>query len=57
MLTGWGFWYRRFVRSSAGQSGICSVFDRATWTVLIVTMLGILLAMTPFGKLRNIGSL
>ncbi len=28
-------------------------FDRATWTVLAVTVLGIILAMTPFGKLRG----
>ena len=28
-------------------------FDKATWTVLIVTVLGVLLALTPFGKLRG----
>ena len=28
-------------------------FDKATWTVLIVTLLGVLLAMTPFGKLKG----
>lgn len=30
-----------------------SFFDKATWTVLIVTVLGVLLAMTPFGKLKG----
>jgi uncharacterized membrane protein len=28
-------------------------FDKATWTVLIVTLVGILLALTPFGKLSG----
>ena len=28
-------------------------FDKATWTVLMVTVLGVLLAMTPFGKLKG----
>lgn len=28
-------------------------FDKATWTVLIVTVLGVLLAMTPFGKIKG----
>lgn len=30
-----------------------SFFDKATWTVLIVTVLGVLLALTPFGKLKG----
>lgn len=29
------------------------VFDKATWTVLIVTVLGVILAMTPFGKIKG----
>lgn len=29
------------------------VFDKATWTVLVVTVLGVVLAMTPFGKLKG----
>lgn len=29
------------------------VFDKTTWTVLIVTLLGILLAVTPFGRLKG----
>lgn len=28
-------------------------FDKATWTVLIVTVVGIVLALTPFGKLKG----
>lgn len=28
-------------------------FDASTWTVLIVTLLGVLLAMTPFGKIKG----
>jgi uncharacterized membrane protein len=30
-----------------------SFFDKATWTVLIVTVLGIVLALTPFGKIKG----
>lgn len=29
------------------------IFDKATWTVLIVTVLGVVLAMTPFGKIKG----
>jgi uncharacterized membrane protein len=28
-------------------------FDKATWTVMIVTVLGVLFALTPFGKLKG----
>ncbi len=28
-------------------------FDKATWTVLIVTALGVVLALTPFGRLKG----
>lgn len=28
-------------------------FDKATWTVLIVTFLGVVLALTPFGKIKG----
>lgn len=34
-------------------SGYASFFDAATWTVLIVSVLGILLALTPFGKIAG----
>jgi uncharacterized membrane protein len=30
-----------------------SFFDSATWTVLIVSVLGVLLALTPFGKIKG----
>lgn len=29
------------------------IFDAATWTVLIITVISILLAMTPFGKIKG----
>lgn len=28
-------------------------FDKATWTVMVVTVLGVVLAMTPFGKIKG----
>lgn len=28
-------------------------FDKATWTVLIITLLSVILAMTPFGKIKG----
>ncbi len=34
-------------------NGYLPFFDKATWTVLIVTSAGILLALTPFGKLSG----
>lgn len=34
-------------------NGVLPFFDKATWTVLVVTLLGVLLAMTPFGKLKG----
>lgn len=33
--------------------GYVPLFDKATWTVLIVTFAGIVLAMTPFGKIKG----
>lgn len=40
----------------AGQaiSSVLPFFDKATWTVLVVTALGIVLAVTPFGKIKGI---
>ena len=29
------------------------LFDKATWTVLVVTVLGVVLALTPFGKIKG----
>jgi uncharacterized membrane protein len=39
----------------AGTSinAVLPFFDKATWTVLIVTVLGVGLALTPFGKLKG----
>lgn len=34
-------------------NSVAPVFDKATWTVLIVTVLGVVLAMTPFGKIKG----
>ncbi len=34
-------------------NGVLPFFDKATWTVLIVTALGVILAMTPFGKIKG----
>lgn len=28
-------------------------FDKTTWTVLLITLLGVLLAMTPFGRIKG----
>ncbi len=41
--------------SIAGEfiAGYLTLFDKGTWTVLIVTLLGVLLAMTPFGRIRG----
>lgn len=43
------------VSSMLGEliNGYLPIFDKATWTVLIVTALGVLLALTPFGKMRG----
>ncbi len=34
-------------------NGALPFFDKATWTVLLVTVLGVCLAMTPFGKIKG----
>ncbi len=34
-------------------NGYLPFFDKATWTVLIVTVLGLVFALTPFGKLKG----
>lgn len=34
-------------------SGIAPFFDKATWTVLLITVASLLLALTPFGKLKG----
>lgn len=54
LLTGSGLLVSAVCTKLGGAVGdMLPIFDRATWTVLIVTVLGILLAMTPFGKLRG----
>ena len=40
-------------KAGAALNTMMPVFDKATWTVLLVTVLGVLLAMTPFGKLKG----
>lgn len=34
-------------------NGVAPFLDKATWTVLIVTVLGVSFAMTPFGKIKG----
>ncbi len=34
-------------------NSVAPIFDKSTWTVLIVTVTGIILAMTSFGKIRG----
>lgn len=34
-------------------NSVLPLFDKATWTVLVVSIAGILLALTPFGKLKG----
>lgn len=35
------------------MNGLFPFFDAATWTVLVVTVVSILLALTPFGKIKG----
>ncbi len=52
-----------FVVSSLSQmlgtavASVATAFDKATWTVLIITALGILLAVTPFGSLGGVSEM
>lgn len=34
-------------------NSVAPFFDKATWTVLVVTLVGVGLAMTPFGKIKG----
>lgn len=34
-------------------AGVLTFFDKATWTVLVVTVLGLCAALTPFGRLKG----
>ena len=47
-----------FVSSLSKDAGVMvasvlPVFDKATWTVLLVTAVGLIVAMTPFGKIKG----
>lgn len=54
LLTGSGLLVSAVCTKLGGVvGGFLTFFDKSTWTVLIITVLGILLAMTPFGKLRG----
>lgn len=37
----------------AWMTGIAPIFDKATWCVLLITLLGVVLAMTPIGKIKG----
>ena len=47
-----------FISSLSKDAGVMvasvlPVFDKATWTVLLVTATGLIVAMTPFGKIKG----
>mgnify|MGYP001264655997 FL=1 len=47
-----------FISSLSKDAGVMvasvlPVFDKATWTVLLVTAVGLIVAMTPFGKIKG----
>ena len=47
-----------FISSLSKDAGVMGasvlpVFDKATWTVLLVTAVGLIVAMTPFGKIKG----
>ena len=47
-----------FISSLSKDAGVMvasvlPVFDKATWTVLLVTAVGLIAAMTPFGKIKG----
>lgn len=52
-----------FVISSLAQmagtyvASALPIFDKATWTVLMITLLGVLLALTPFGRLGGVSEM
>ncbi|MCH5264647.1 MAG: DUF819 domain-containing protein [Lachnospiraceae bacterium] len=54
ILIGAGLFVSAISQEIGGLIGnYLSFFDKATWTVLIVTVLGVGFALTPFGKLRG----
>lgn len=54
LLIGAGLFVSAVTQNLGGIiSGYLPFFDSATWTVLLVTVLGVLLALTPFGKIKG----
>lgn len=55
LLTGSGLLAAALCSELGGIIGSAApFFDRATWTVLLITVLGVVLAMTPLGRLKGI---
>lgn len=55
LIIGAGFLVSAVSQKLGGSiAEVMPFLDKATWTVLIVTVLGVLLALTPFGKLKGI---
>lgn len=54
ILLGVGFLVSALSQDAGARiSGLLPIFDKTTWTVLIITALGIIFALTPFGKLKG----
>ena len=54
LLTGSGLLAAALCSELGGIIGSAApFFDRATWTVLLITVLGVVLAMTPLGRLKG----
>lgn len=54
VLLGAGFVVSALSSKAGGLiNSVLPFFDKATWTVLVVSVAGILLALTPFGKLKG----
>lgn len=51
LLVGAGFFVSAVSKDAGAMiNNVLPIFDKATWTVLVVTAAGLLAAMTPFGK-------
>lgn len=54
ILTGAGLLASAICQKLGGIiAGYITFFDKATWTVLLITVISILLALTPFGRLKG----
>lgn len=54
LLLGFGLLVSALSQLAGAQiNSLLPIFDKTTWTVLIVTVLGVLLAMTPIGKMKG----